>query len=106
MTGLTIRPATGTRYDLVSLGEVMLRLDPGEGRIRSSRSFTAWEGGGEYNVARGLRRCFGQRTAIVTALADNDIGWLIEDLMLQGGWTLPWCSSCRMTASAAPFATA
>ena len=85
MTGLTIRPDTGTRYDLVSLGEVMLRLDPGEGRIRNSRSFTAWEGGGEYNVARGLRRCFGLRTAIVTALADNDIGWLIEDLILQGG---------------------
>lgn len=85
MTGLTIRPRTSTRYDLVSLGEVMLRLDPGEGRIRNSRSFTAWEGGGEYNVARGLRRCFGQRTAIVTALADNDIGWLIEDLILQGG---------------------
>jgi 2-dehydro-3-deoxygluconokinase len=85
MPGLTIRPGTGTRYDLVSLGEVMLRLDPGEGRIRNSRSFTAWEGGGEYNVARGLRRCFGLRTAIVTALADNDIGWLIEDLILQGG---------------------
>src|SRR5262249_40241049 len=85
MTGLTIRPGTGTRYDLVSLGEVMLRLDPGEGRIRNSRSFTAWEGGGEYNVARGLRRCFGLRTAIVTALADNDIGWLVEDLILQGG---------------------
>jgi 2-dehydro-3-deoxygluconokinase len=46
---------------------------------------TAWEGGGEYNVARGLRRCFGLWTAIVTALADNDIGWLIEDLILQGG---------------------
>ena len=74
MSGLTIRPGTGTRYDLVSLGEVMLRLDPGEGRIRNSRSFTAWEGGGEYNVARGLRRCFGLRTAVVTALADNDIG--------------------------------
>ena len=85
MTGLTIRADTGTRYDLVSLGEVMLRLDPGEGRIRNARSFTAWEGGGEYNVARGLRRCFGLRTAIVTALADNDIGWLIEDLILQGG---------------------
>jgi 2-dehydro-3-deoxygluconokinase len=63
----------------------MLRLDPGEGRIRSARSFAVWEGGGEYNVARGLRRCFGQRTAIVTALADNDVGWLVEDLMLQGG---------------------
>jgi 2-dehydro-3-deoxygluconokinase len=85
MTGLNIRSAHDTRYDLVSLGEVMLRLDPGEGRIRNSRSFTAWEGGGEYNVARGLRRCFGLRTAVVTALADNDIGWLIEDLILQGG---------------------
>ena len=82
---LTIRPVDEARYDEVSLGEVMLRLDPGEGRIRSARSFVVWEGGGEYNVARGLRRCFGQRTAIITALADNDIGWLIEDLMLQGG---------------------
>ena len=82
---LTIRPASAVSYDEVSLGEVMLRLDPGEGRVRSARSFAVWEGGGEYNVARGLRRCFGQRTAIVTALADNDVGWLIEDLMLQGG---------------------
>jgi 2-dehydro-3-deoxygluconokinase len=82
---LTIRPASEVRYDEVSLGEVMLRLDPGEGRIRSARSFDVWEGGGEYNVARGLRRCFGQRTAIVTALANNDVGWLIEDLILQGG---------------------
>jgi 2-dehydro-3-deoxygluconokinase len=73
------------RYDLVSLGEVMLRLDPGEGRIRTTRSFRVWEGGGEYNVARGLRRCFGLRTAIVTALVDNEVGRLVEDLILQGG---------------------
>jgi 2-dehydro-3-deoxygluconokinase len=73
------------RWDLVSLGEVMLRLDPGDGRISTSRSFRAWEGGGEYNVARGLRRCFGQRTAVVTALVDNPVGRLVEDLMLQGG---------------------
>jgi 2-dehydro-3-deoxygluconokinase len=72
-------------WDLVSLGEVMLRLDPGEGRIHTSRTFRAWEGGGEYNVARALRRCFGLRTAVVTALADNPVGRLIEDLMLQGG---------------------
>ena len=69
----------------MSLGEVMLRLDPGEGRIATTRTFRAWEGGGEYNVARGLRRCFGLRTGIVTALADNPVGRLIEDLMLQGG---------------------
>jgi 2-dehydro-3-deoxygluconokinase len=81
---MNIRPSD-CRYDLVALGEVMLRLDPGEGRVRTARSFRAWEGGGEYNVARGLRRCFGGRTAIVTALADNEIGRLIEDLMLGGG---------------------
>jgi len=74
-----------TAYDAVSLGEVMLRLDPGDGRVRTARSFRVWEGGGEYNVARGLRRCFGLRTAVVTALVDNDIGRLVEDLMLQGG---------------------
>jgi 2-dehydro-3-deoxygluconokinase len=75
----------GRRWDLVALGEVMLRLDPGEERIVTSRGFRAWEGGGEYNVARGLRRCFGLQTTVVTALADNPIGRLIEDLMLQGG---------------------
>lgn len=73
------------QWDLVSLGEVMLRLDPGPGRVHTTRSFQAWEGGGEYNVARGMRRCFGLRTAIITALVDNPIGRLIEDLMLQGG---------------------
>lgn len=82
---LQIRPAADTRYDAVSLGEVMLRLDPGEGRIRTARQFRAWEGGGEYNVARGLRRAFGLRTAVVTALADNEVGRLVEDLVLQGG---------------------
>lgn len=85
MPDLVIRPAAGCRYDAVSLGEVMLRLDPGEGRIRTTRQFRAWEGGGEYNVARGLRRAFGLRAAVVTALADNEVGRLVEDLMLQGG---------------------
>ncbi|MEE9368659.1 MAG: sugar kinase [Pontiella sp.] len=79
------RPAEDCRYDILSLGEVMLRLDPGEGRIRTARSFKAWEGGGEYNVARGLRRCFGQRAAVVTAFAKNEVGLLVEDLILQGG---------------------
>ena len=82
---LTLRPAEECRYDVVSLGEVMLRLDPGEGRIRTARSFRVWEGGGEYNVARGLRRAFGLRGAVVTALADNEVGRLVEDLMLTGG---------------------
>src|ERR1700683_5597490 len=85
MSGLQIRSADGCRYDMVALGEVMLRLDPGDVRIHTARSFRAWEGGGEYNVARGLRRCFGLKTAIVTALADNPVGRLLEDLMLQGG---------------------
>src|SRR5215468_10904698 len=87
---MELREATSCKYDLVSLGEVMLRLDPGAGRIHTTRSFDVWEGGGEYNVARGLRRCFGQRTAIVTALADNAVGRLIEDLMRQGGVDLSY----------------
>ena len=85
-----IKSASECRFDAVSLGEVMLRLDPGEGRIHTTRGFQAWEGGGEYNVARGLRRCFGLRTAIVTALADNPVGRLVEDLMLQGGVDLSY----------------
>ena len=85
MSVLSIRPAAECRYDAVSLGEVMLRLDPGEGRIRTARSFACGEGGGEYNVARGLRRAFGHRTAILTALADNEVGHLVEDLILTGG---------------------
>jgi 2-dehydro-3-deoxygluconokinase len=90
MTRLDVKPAQACRFDAVSLGEVMLRLDPGELRIHTTRSFRAWEGGGEYNVARGLRRCFGLRTAIVTALADNPVGRLVEDLMLQGGVDLSY----------------
>ncbi|OQR63385.1 sugar kinase [Streptomyces maremycinicus] len=71
--------------EVLALGEVMLRFDPGEGRIHTARSFQVWEGGGEYNVVRGLRRCFGIRTAVITALVDNPVGRLVEDLILQGG---------------------
>jgi 2-dehydro-3-deoxygluconokinase len=85
---LKIKPKEKCRWDLVSLGEVMLRLDPGDTRIATARQFRAWEGGGEYNVARGLSRCFRLDTAIVTALADNPVGRLIEGLMLQGGVNL------------------
>ncbi len=85
MNPIILKTSGSCRWDCVSLGEVMLRLDPGEERIHTARSFRAWEGGGEYNVARGLRRCFGMRTAIVTAFAKNPIGRLIEDLILQGG---------------------
>src|SRR5258706_14012092 len=87
---MNINDPSNCRPDLVSLGEVMLRLDPREGRVATTRSFQVWEGGGEYNVARGLRRCFGLRTAIVTALVDNPVGRLVEDLMLQGGVDLSW----------------
>ena len=73
------------RWDCVSLGEIMLRLDPGFDRIHTARQFRVWEGGGEYNVARGLRRCFQMRTAVVTVFADNPVGRLLEDLVLQGG---------------------
>jgi len=83
-TGLWGKPATGG-LDLLALGEVMIRFDPGEGRIAQARSFRVWEGGGEYNVARGLRRCFGMKSGIATALVDNPVGRLVEDLVLQGG---------------------
>ena len=82
---LPLKPKDSCGFDQVSLGEVMLRLDPGEGRIRTARQFQAWEGGGEYNVARGLRKCFGLRTAVVTAFVDNEVGHLIEDFIMQGG---------------------
>ena len=85
MAKLNIKSKRDCLWDLVSLGEVMLRLDPGDERISTTRHFRAWEGGGEYNVARGLRRCFGMDTAVVTALTDNPVGRLIEDLIHQGG---------------------
>ncbi|MGA2281244.1 MAG: sugar kinase [Verrucomicrobiota bacterium] len=82
---IQLRDQARCQYDMIALGEIMLRLDPGEGRIRCAREFKVWEGGGEYNVARGLRRCFGLKTAVCTAFADNDVGHLLEDFILQGG---------------------
>jgi 2-dehydro-3-deoxygluconokinase len=85
MAALKIKPGGQCKYDEVSLGEIMLRLDPGHSRVRAAREFKVWEGGGEYNVARGLRKCFGMKTAVVTALADNEVGHLVEDFIMQGG---------------------
>ncbi|OHB57085.1 MAG: sugar kinase [Planctomycetes bacterium RBG_13_44_8b] len=90
MSALNLRPAEDCRYDILSLGEIMIRLDPGDDRIHTARTFRVWEGGGEYNVARGLRRCFKKRTAVVTAIPDNPVGRLLEDLMLQGGVNLEY----------------
>ena len=85
MAVLNIKGESQCKYDIVSLGEIMIRLDPGEERIHTTRHFRAWEGGGEYNVARGLKRCFGKRAAVVTAIVDNPVGRLLEDLIYQGG---------------------
>jgi 2-dehydro-3-deoxygluconokinase len=85
MSVLKIKSSAQCRWDEVSLGEVMIRMDPGDSRIHTARTFSVCEGGGEYNVARGLRRCFGLRTSIVTAIVDNGVGRLLEDLILQGG---------------------
>src|ERR1017187_6841889 len=82
---IQLRDKAQCQFDMIALGEIMLRLDPGEGRIRCAREFKVWEGGGEYNVARGLRRCFGLKTAVCTAFSDNDVGHLLEDFILQGG---------------------
>jgi len=85
MAVINVKAKTECKYDIVSLGEIMIRLDPGEERIHTTRHFRAWEGGGEYNVARGLKRCFGKRAAVVTAIVDNPVGRLLEDLIYQGG---------------------
>jgi len=85
MQSMIIRSADTTMWDCVSFGEVMLRFDPGFGRVRNARQFSVWEGGGEYNVARAMRKCWGKRAAVVTALPVNDLGWLVEDFISQGG---------------------
>ena len=82
---LNLKDPKECRYDAVSLGEIMLRLDPGEGRGRTARSFKVWEGGGEYNVVRGLHKCFHMHTGVITAFADNEVGKLLTDLVEQGG---------------------
>lgn len=91
---LKIRSVGETRWDVVSLGEVMLRLDPGEGRVRTTRQFRVWEGGGEYNVARAAHKCFGLRSSVVTALPENEVGYLVDDCIAQGGVDrshIVWC---------------
>ncbi|MGA3008268.1 MAG: sugar kinase [Opitutaceae bacterium] len=82
---LKIKSASECKFDQLSLGEVMLRLDPGETRVRVAREFKVWEGGGEYNTSRGLRKCFGLRTGVCTAFVDNEVGHLVEDFIMQGG---------------------
>src|ERR1035437_5776692 len=81
---LAIKPRESCRWDAAALGEIMLRLDPGEGRIRTARNFHVWEGGGEYNTSRGLRKAFGLKTAVATAFVDNEVGHLVEDFIMQG----------------------
>ena len=88
---MQIKPADSCQFDILSLGEVMVRLDPNEGRVRTARSFDVWEGGGEYNVARGLRRCFEMRGALVSAFAKNEVGRLLENLILTGGVDMSYC---------------
>jgi len=90
MAVIDLKPKPECKYDILSLGEIMIRLDPGDERIHTTRHFRVWEGGGEYNVARGLKRCFGQRAAVVTALVDNPVGRLLEDLIFQGGVSMEY----------------
>jgi len=82
---LGLKSAEDCQWDALSLGEIMLRLDPGDGRVRTAREFKVWEGGGEYNVVRGLRKVFGLRSGVLTALVDNEVGHLVEDFVMQGG---------------------
>ena len=102
---MMLAPEGDRAFDAVALGEVMLRLDPGSGRIRTARTFDVWEGGGEYNVARGLARCFGRRTSVVTALCDNEVGRLLEGLVLAGGVDTSFIPGPVTTASDGGLAT-
>lgn len=85
MEELKIKKREDCRWDAAALGEIMLRFDPGEGRIKTARHFNVWEGGGEYNVVRGLRKCFKLKTAVVTGIPETDLGYLLEDFICQGG---------------------
>ena len=74
---LKIREAKDTKFDLVSLGECMVRLSPpGHGRIEFSPTLEVWVGGGEYNVAYALAR-LGLRTGFASRLVDNPVGKII-----------------------------
>ena len=82
---LEIKDKTLCRWDLVSLGEILLRFDPGDRRIHNARTYQVWDGGAEYNVAANLSRVFRKRSAIATALLDNPLGRLAEDFARQSG---------------------
>ncbi len=85
MANLNIKPAAQCKYDAVSLGEVMLRLDPGDVPTARARTMRLWHGGGETNVAEGLSYCFGLRTAVVTALVDDGVGRNIDNQLREAG---------------------
>ncbi len=80
-----IKPAAACQYDGVSLGEVMLRLDPFDMPTGRARWLRVFQGGGETNVACGLAFTFGLRAAIVTALVDDDIGKNIRNQLRESG---------------------
>ena len=85
MANIGIKSADTCKYDAVSLGEVMMRIDPGDVPTRRARFARLWHGGGETNVAEGLAACFGLRTAVVTALVDDGIGRNIENQLREAG---------------------
>ncbi|MHC4718127.1 MAG: PfkB family carbohydrate kinase, partial [Planctomycetota bacterium] len=85
MAKLKIKSADDCRYDQVSLGEVMMRIDPGDVPTAKATTGRIWHGGGETNVAEGLAYCFGLRTAVVTALVDDGIGRNIENQLRSAG---------------------
>ena len=80
-----IKPADACRYDAVSLGEVMLRLDPFDVPMAHARVLRVFQGGGETNVACGLAYTFGLRTAVLTALVEDHIGLNIRNQLREAG---------------------
>ncbi len=78
MATLNIKSADQCRWDGVALGEVMIRLDPGDVPFERARTCRIWHGGGEVNVAEGMAYCFRLRSTVLTAMVDDGFGRNIE----------------------------
>jgi 2-dehydro-3-deoxygluconokinase len=86
MNGFRVRQDS-CRFDFLSLGALVHRLDPGVIPFRKARTFDVHVSGGEYNVAANLADCFGLRTALATAMIDSPLGELVQNRVRETGVT-------------------
>ena len=87
MAALSIPAAAGTTHDFLALGALVTRLDPGIIPFQEAGEYTLHVSGGEYNVAANLATCFGQRTAVASAMVDYPIGRRVELAVRKAGVT-------------------